>query len=246
MGAVFHVKPMPQEEAEQLIQQAMAIGVAVSMPEALKHIEFLDWLLEQNTKLNLTAITSMQPGIALHLVDSLAAVQEIERIPPGPVLDLGTGGGLPGIPLAIHTGRHFALLDATEKKAAALQEYLRASGLDACAVAGRAEEYAVENPGAYAGVVARAVTSLPSLVELASPLLQHGGMLVCLKGDPEADEIQRGERAAAICGLAPRSVRRLELPGNRETRTIVTYVRTGEPSIDLPRRVGRAQKKPLA
>lgn len=242
---MFHVKP-ESAQVEALIEQAAAVGVEVSEAEAHRHLRFLAWLLEQNSKLNLTAIKLPEQAITLHLVDSLAAAPEIKEMISGSILDLGTGGGLPGVPLAIHTSLPFTLLDATEKKAGALRSYVAVDNLEITVRSGRAEEYARECPAAYAGVVARAVTSLPSLVELASPLLVLGGRLVCLKGDPSDDEILRGERAAGLCGMRMIPVRTLALPKNAGARTIVTYEKTGEPQISIPRRVGKAQKQPLA
>ena len=139
-------------------------------------------------------------------------------------------------------------MDSVGKKATAVNDILAPLGLTAAisAIAARAESHAECNRGAYSVVTARAVSSLPSLVELASPLLALGGRLVSLKGRVDDDELSRGRRAAGLCGMAEISVRRTKLPGGDEYRTIVTYERTGEPRLVLPRRDGLAQTKPLA
>ena len=95
-------------------------------------------------------------------------------------------------------------------------------------------------------MVARAVSSLPSLVELASPLLQDGGVLVCLKGRVPQAELDCGRKAAAKCGLSELGAREFVLPGGGEQRAVVSYRKTGDSAVPLPRRVGLAQKRPLA
>jgi 16S rRNA (guanine527-N7)-methyltransferase len=95
-------------------------------------------------------------------------------------------------------------------------------------------------------VTARAVAALPTLVELAAPLLSHGGRLIAFKGRLAQTEIGRGDTAAAKCGLRREGIRAFELTETGEARTLVTYRRVGDPSLALPRRVGMASKQPLA
>ena len=243
---MFHVKhDSGTDRNRQLLSGARELGIEMEPSQARAMLRHLEWLLLTNETMNLTSVAA-EDAIRLHLLDSLSALSDLATAPAGPVLDLGTGGGLPGIPLAIATGREFVLLDSVKKKAAALRQYVESEGLSARVEDRRAEEYAEGHAGDFACVVARAVSSLPSLVELASPLLQHDGVLLCLKGRLDEAERERGLRAADQCGLSEYSMRHLRLPGGEESRTIVGYRKTGASMVALPRRVGLAQKRPLA
>ncbi|MCL2503233.1 MAG: 16S rRNA (guanine(527)-N(7))-methyltransferase RsmG [Coriobacteriia bacterium] len=229
-----------------LITQAELMGVGVSRSEAEKQIQFLCWLASRNESISLTAISEPGQAVTLHTVDALSAVPELEAVAPGAILDLGTGGGVPGIPLAIHTSRSTVLLDSIKKKVGVLNNYLDEARISAVAIAERAEDHAATHRANYAAVVARAVAGLPSLVELAAPLLRPSGHLICYKGDPLDAEIVAGRRAAEMCGMQEVSIRKLELPDSAGRRSVITYSRIGEGHIKLPRAVGKAQKRPLA
>lgn len=222
-------------------------GLQLPEDHADQLLTFLYWLEEVSRTLNLTAIARGDEGVRLHILDSITAAPEVAQAPPGELLDLGSGGGLPGIPLAVVTGRQTVLLESVRKKSAAVATFLQTEqDLRVTAIAERSEDHARSNPSHYACVVARAVAELPVLVELATPLLMHGGRLVCMKARPTRDEIARGDEAATRCGMVRSSVREFELPGGSERRQIIVFVKTGEPSLELPRRAGRAQSHPLA
>jgi 16S rRNA (guanine527-N7)-methyltransferase len=246
-GARFHVKHLDADQSFELLAQWSAgIGVELSLDQTTLLLQHLDWLLGANLTLNLTSVSDPTEALRLHVVDSLTAAPEVIAAAPGKLLDIGTGGGFPGVPLAVATGRTPVLMDSVKKKADALAGFLERHLPEAVVVPQRAEDFAVSGPGQFGVVVARAVAQLNSLVELAAPLLGAGGSLVCLKGRPDDEEISRGEACARIVGLEQFGVRTLELPVGGEVRTIVHYRRTGDSSVPLPRRVGRAQKRPLA
>jgi 16S rRNA (guanine527-N7)-methyltransferase len=201
-------------------------------------------VLLANAAMNLTAIAEMD-FVPLHVLDSLSAVAFLPE-DDAPLADLGSGAGYPGIPLAIVTGRPVALVESVRKKAGFLAAVCAELRLEATVHAVRAEELAATHPGEFGCVVARALSSLPSLVELAAPLLTRGGTLVCLKGRPEASEVARGDAAASQCGLARLRYESVMVPGVAAERTIITYRKTGGPGHVLPRRVGLAQRRPLA
>lgn len=230
--------------ARLLVEARLEIGPAVQ--DAL--MAYLDAIIEVNRSLNLTRITDPESGVRLHLVDSLLALPEVATAPAGPLLDIGTGGGFPGVPLCVATGRSGTLLDSVGKKAravnAVLGELRIAEGVSAAPE--RAEEHARSHRGEYAVVTARAVSELPSLVELAAPLLSQGGMLIALKGSPAPEELERGRLVGSKVGMREVSIRRQELPGEHERRCIVSYERCGHSAIKLPRRTGAAQNTPLA
>lgn len=221
------------------------MGISCGPGEAaalLVHLRLVD---EANASFNLTAIA---PGdsVAMHVLDSAAAVPFLDAAPEGDFADLGSGAGFPGIPLAILTGRSVTLVESVKKKAAFLERAAAELRLKATVQPVRAEELATERRGGYSAVTARALSSLPSLVELASPLLCVGGVLICLKGRPEDAELARGDAAAALCGMVRTETSAVLVPGIDAARTVVVFRRSGKSKLVLPRRNGMAQRQPIA
>jgi 16S rRNA (guanine527-N7)-methyltransferase len=207
----------------------------------------LEMVLEANKTFNLTAIRDPESAVLLHVVDSLLGLPEIEVSPPGPLVDLGSGAGFPGIPLGIVTGRRVFLVESVGKKAWFLEDASTRLRLDAEVVNMRAEAYASQHPGVFCVVVARALASLPVLVELAAPLLAEGGHFVAYKGEPDSDEIARGDRVAELVGLTRVSRREVVLEeAQRARRTLLVYRRVRKSGVRLPRRTGLAQNQPIA
>lgn len=203
-------------------------------------------VLEANTRLNLTAITDPEAATVLHVVDSLVPVTELAHAPAGTFADIGSGGGFPAIPLSIATGRSAVMLESVGKKTAFLRDVALQLAIPAAALPERSEEHALVHREEYAAVTARAVADLGVLTELAAPLLQLGGRLVALKGEPSPEEYDRGDRSASAVGLARRGERRVELPQGAGTRTIVVYEKVQSTPSKFPRRPGMAAKRPLA
>lgn len=242
----FHVKH--PENLNAFLREGLAtLGIQLSPSREEQLLAYLASVLRWNADLNLTRIVEPREAVRLHLIDSLTALPEVNAGPVGDVLDIGTGGGFPGVPLAMASGRRTTLLDSVAKKAAATQRALDETGFHgARTLAVRAEDLAQTEPGRFSVVVARAVAPLPALLELAVPLLCAGGRLVALKGDPLPQELDAGRVVAEMLGMSLVEARRVVLPSGGESRTILAYVKTGESRVRLPRRVGMAQKRPLA
>ncbi|MBN1192774.1 MAG: 16S rRNA (guanine(527)-N(7))-methyltransferase RsmG [Coriobacteriia bacterium] len=240
---MFHVKPESDIISPMAIREAlMAAGVPTTEEQSILLGRHAERVIRSNAVMNLTRIVEPDDVIRLHIVDSLAFLPHVGP-DEGKIVDLGSGAGFPGIPLAI-LGRDVTLCESSLKKAKFLQECVEDLGLS-CAVAGmRAEELALSNPRAADWVIARAVTSLASLVELASPLLRKGGRLLALKGREDSEEEFQADRACALCGMRLLERRAYGLSGG-EVRTCYVYEWVAEPSKKLPRRVGLAQKRPL-
>lgn len=207
----------------------------------------LELVIERNRTMNLTRITGWDEAVCLHIVDSLLLQDAFAEAPAGAFLDIGTGAGYPGIPLAIVTGRKATLLDSVGKKAAAVREFVHELGLDerVRVEAARVEELARKERGRYAVVCARAVAQTGTLVEYAAPLLRRGGRLVAAKGHLSDEELARGNRVAKLCGMRMVSRETFELPAGMGHREVVSYERMGNPSVRLPRATGMAQHHPL-
>jgi len=207
----------------------------------------LRFVLEKNREINLTSITDHENALILHVVDSLLVLPELEAAPAGKMLDMGSGAGYPGIPLAVATRRQTTLLDSRKKKVQVIQEFLsQHPELSFCtAEAARAEDYALTYREGFSVVVTRALAVLPVLLELASPLLPIGGQLIALKGRLSTDERTRAEKLYDATGMGSKSHRAYPLPSG-EHREAVVYEKMKPAQIGLPRQVGRAQRSPLA
>lgn len=207
----------------------------------------LDLVIQKNQHLNLTRIQSPEDGACLHVVDSLLLREAFDAAPAGPFMDIGTGAGFPGIPLAVVTGRKALLVDSVGKKVAAVEEFLNELGLAGRVNArqARVEDLGRQMRGRFSVVCARAVAQTNVLVEYATPLLRKGGRLVVAKARPDDRELAAAESAAKVCGLARVSRETFELPEGRGHREVLTYERVKNPSIKLPRATGMAKHHPL-
>jgi len=231
----------------ELASLCAELGLETTESVLKKLVRYLDAVLEANVTVNLTRITDPDQALRLHLLDSMTALPEVDSSPSGRMCDIGTGAGFPGVPIALVTGRKCVLLDSVRKKGDAtariLAELELGAGITVCH--DRAEQHARTHSGEYAVVTARAVAPLASLVELAAPLLEVGGMLIALKGDPSAEEYSSGLEAAKVVGLSLESRRDFALPGGGEQRCVIAIRRTGHSRVELPRREGLAQHAPL-
>jgi 16S rRNA (guanine527-N7)-methyltransferase len=162
-------------------------------------------LLAWTAAINLTAIREPEAVARDHLIDSLAAVPLLRESPEISILDLGSGGGLPGIPLAVALPRaRVRLVESVGKKARFLATAVAALGIDGRVevAAERAEDLAVRGRERemFDVVTVRAVAALAELIELAFPLLRVGGRLVAWKRQPFAAELAAGSNAARAIG----------------------------------------------
>ena len=187
------------------IREAIAgLDSSIAAAEAGRFAVLLAELERWNRKINLTAIREPAEMIAGHLLDSLVARDLLHGVA---ILDVGTGGGFPGLPLAIaEPDRDFHLLDSHGRKIQFVQHAARLLGLtNVEAVHARAEDYA---PGhRFDTVIARAVASVPRLLEIAGHHVGEDGVFVVLKGRHPAEELE---------GLPPEwgyDVVELDVPG---------------------------------
>jgi len=213
----------PSELLERQLAQ-MNIGLSRQTVDAL--VTFLDELLRWNRRINLTAITDPRAAVEKHLTDSLTLLPLLrgeER-----VLDLGSGGGFPCIPLKIALpGLRVFSVDAVQKKIVFQRHAVRLLGLDRFeAFHGRAEDLP-QLPGCAAGfdvVLSRAFTSLASFAALARPCMAPGGRLVAMKGADGERELTEAREQLEALGLLCREVRRLRLPDSGAERTLLVFM----------------------
>lgn len=205
--------PPPLPPPPDFLARAAALAVPLDDATAARIGDYLARLLAMNEQMNLTAITDPDAVWTRHALDALSLVPALARFPAGArILDLGSGGGVPGIVLALaRPDLSFTLLEATAKKAAFLTEVAAALGLPHVEVrTARAEQlHTGPTARAFDAVTARAVGKIEVLVPWAAPLVKPGGRLLFIKGE-RADE----ERAAAQRQLMHHRV--------RHKRTVVT------------------------
>ncbi len=198
--------------------------VALNLDPALASplLDYLALLARWNKTYNLTAVRDPQEMVDKHLLDSLAMHPYVDGLVArgGALADLGTGPGLPGIPLAIvKPGLRVTLVESNGKKARFLREAVRQLGLkDVRVVESRIED--VDEPGAFDAITARALATLPLILELGGHLLQPEGRLLAMKGVYPADEI-----AALPAGWALQSAYPLTVPGLAAERHLVVVGR---------------------
>lgn len=210
-----------------------------------KHLRLV---IEANENVNLTRIDSFEQGQLLHIEDSLTALPELSQIECNIFADLGTGGGFPGIPLSIASGKETILVDSVKKKIAIINAIIEELGLcdSVKTYAGRIEEFSLEFLAGFSALTARALTSLPSLIELASPLLKINGYLICYKSYDHTDELLQATVIEDKIGMKMVSERNLVLSDGETKRSIIVFEKIKEPQVKLPRKLGMAQKRPFS
>lgn len=216
-------------------------------PDELKVcVEHLLYVEQVNQYINLTRIVHLQDALVLHILDSLTLVP---YIPDSAIhmLDMGTGPGFPGIPLAVVCGLEADLLDSVGKKVKAVNAIV--SKLNINRVTGmhdRIEDFGRNHREQYDIVVARALAPLNVLLEYASPLTAKNGSLVISKGNLDTNELDDGLRAAKLCGYTLVQHDRFELPHEYGHREILKFRKSHQAALNLPRATGMARKNPLA
>lgn len=240
-------------DRELFSRVAEPFGVEVT-PELTEKLDiYARLLVEWNQKMNLTAITDPQ-GIAVkHFADSLTAVN---LLPKGTfsLIDVGTGAGFPGVPLALYRSDcKLTLLDSLNKRLTFLDTVCRETGIDAKLIHARAEEGG-KNPALrekYDVACARAVANLPVLSEYCLPFVKVGGRFIALKG-PDADrERAEASRGIGVLGGKIADVTALTLPAqpiegieSMERRLVVVNKVKSTPAA-YPRHGSKISKKPL-
>ncbi len=204
---------------------------------------YLDRLEEANRRFNLTAITDRESMWVRHIADSLTLLPLLASVQAKRVVDVGSGGGLPGIPLAIAMPEaQVTLVESTGKKVRFLEQTAEALGLsNVTVVQERAETLAHrrEYREAFDAAVARAVGKLPVLLELTMGFLRVGGFLFAVKGERAGEEIEQSRQAAHLlhCHIAETH--------RTETGTIVVVEKLRRSPKIYPRRPGEPNRAPL-
>ncbi|MCI8758461.1 MAG: 16S rRNA (guanine(527)-N(7))-methyltransferase RsmG [Oscillospiraceae bacterium] len=227
-----------------LEQGLPALGLG---PELIEPLEaFSRMLLEKNQVMNLTAITDPRDVAVLHLLDSLA-LTGLAGLEGRTVVDVGTGAGFPGVPLAIaRPSARVTLLDSLGKRVDFLRESCRTLGLDNVeCVHGRAEEFAGERRETFDLAVSRAVAALPVLCELCLPLVKVGGAFWAMKSVDTEEEISASKAAVKVLGGRIQAVSDYTIPTTEVVHRVVCIQKTAPTPKKYPRRFALIKKQPL-
>jgi 16S rRNA (guanine527-N7)-methyltransferase len=247
---VQDLAPLPPSYAEALDPGLATLGLALA-PGAREAIDIhVRFLLAWTGAINLTAIREPADVARLHVLDSLAAVPHLAERGVTRLLDIGSGGGFPGLPLAVALGSDRALLvDSVGKKVRFLGTVIAATGLGRRVAAENARaEVLARDPrdrGAWPAVTARAVTSLAELVELALPLVAPDGVLVAWKRTPLAEELVEAAGALEALRAGPVEVVETGIPG-LEAHRLVIVPRAGRIDARFPRDPAERRRRPLS
>ena len=238
-----------------LVRGAQRLGVELNARQLDLFERYLRLLQAASSRVSLTSVTGYEAVQQRHFLESLALLPALRRVGllaaggRERVLDLGAGAGLPGLPLKIAVpGLSLTLLEATGRKAAFLRETVVELELERVEVlAARAEDLArqPQRREAYDLVLARAVAPLPTLLELALPLVRVGGTLAAPKGSRAAQEVSRSERALDLLSGRVLSVAALAVPGAEHPPQLVLVSKVAHTPETYPRRSGVPAKRPL-
>ncbi|MGB8205160.1 MAG: 16S rRNA (guanine(527)-N(7))-methyltransferase RsmG, partial [Candidatus Baltobacteraceae bacterium] len=230
----------------RLVKDALEAALAGAHPERdvrERLAAYAEMLRERNRHVNLTAARDVE-SLAAHILDSLSVLPFVRE----PLIDVGSGGGFPGLPLAIATGWQVTLVESVAKKARFLEEVVVALSVPVRVVCARAEE-AGHDPAlreAFASATARALASAPAVLELTVPFLRCGGVAAVQRGLFPLEERQAAADAALMLGAAVSGEIVLEASeAGGGGRRILLVTKLTPTAARFPRRSGVPAKRPL-
>ena len=233
---------------ERMLNRAQAAGIPLHRAQAEKFETYHRMLTEANAKFNLTRIPDDEiEAIDRNYLDCLAPLRfgpiNMER-----AIDVGSGAGFPGVPLAICMEQtRFVFLDSLGKRVDFLNDVIEKLGLNAQAIHLRAEDGArrPELREAFDLATARAVAPLNLLAEYLLPFVRVGGTMLAYKGPSLAEELDAASNALSLLGGHCARVERADIPG-RDWDHRLCWIEKVEPTPDkYPRKAGKPEKKPL-
>ncbi len=232
-------------ERELLIKGLEQICPKVYPQTVDNFLKFSDMLLEKNKVMNLTAVTEPMKVISRHFLDCAMIMPDV--ISEEKVIDIGTGAGFPGLPLAILcSDTQFVLLDALRKRIDFLNEVIAQLGLkNVTAIHARAEEFAEKNRQSFSVAVSRAVADLSVLSELTLPLVKVNGKFIAMKAQDCKDEVEQAKRAIEILGGDKPCIKKYTVVESDMVRAKVEIHKIKDTPAKYPRRFAKISASPL-
>ena len=235
-----------EEFKQKLIKCLNEINIQASEEEIKKLYEYMNTLIEWNKVMNLTAIVEPNEIIVKHFEDSLTINKYVNE--NDEVIDVGTGAGFPGIPIAIFNEKtNITLLDSLNKRINFLAEVTKNTGINNCSLvhsraedAGRLEKHREK----YDIATSRAVAPLNILLEYLLPLVKVGGKAICMKGS-NIKEIENAKNALEILGGKIEKIEEITLPNSDIKRNIIIVKKVKNTPSKYPRKPGTPSKEPI-
>ena len=227
-----------------------ALGIELPSPILDRLAVYLDLLLEATTKFNLTAVRDRDTAWRRHIIDSLTLLPGLEALGKNAtVIDVGSGGGLPGAPIAVaRRDLQVTLLEATGKKARFLQQCISELPLPNARVIQQRAENLGRDPAhrqQYDVALCRAIGPMNVLAEFALPLVKVGGRVLAMKGPRVEQELDQAADALTILGAGDLAVIDAYPDGFDEKTVIISIVKDRSTPKDYPRRPGIPKQSPL-
>jgi 16S rRNA (guanine527-N7)-methyltransferase len=234
---------------EKLTAGAAALGITLSTSQIMQFETYFRELVAGNERDNLTSIIGYEEVQIKHFLDSLTVAAVLDSKKSLSMIDIGTGAGFPGLPLKIvFPELRITLLEATAKKVRFLEHLVAAIGLSNFSILnGRAETVAhqPEYRERFDLVLARAVATLPSLVECALPFCKIGGVFIAMKKGDLLTEIEQSQKAIELMGGQMREVKPVTLKEFDDSRCLVIIDKVIPSPPRYPRRPGMPEKRPI-
>ena len=234
-----------------LVNGAKELGIDLNPDEVEKLFSYMDLIKIWNNKFNLTSIDDDHDFIVKHFLDSLSIlpfIKKFENIDNINIIDIGTGAGFPAIPLKIILKDiNITMLDAVEKKVKFLDVCISTLKLkNTKAFHGRAEDYGhnKEHREKYDIAVARAVASLPVLLEYCLPFVKKDGIFIAMKGK-NMEEVSASQRALNELGGKIEEIEEITMPSSDNVRNIIIVKKFRQTPPNYPRKAGKPSKMPL-
>ncbi len=214
-----------------------------------KFEKYKNLLKEWNQRINITAISDDEEIYIKHFLDSVIILDKNMEVEKKSIIDVGTGGGFPGVPLKISNNNYeVTLLDSLRKRIDFLSIVIRELDLkDMHLIHGRAEDFGQDKNyrEKYDICVSRAVAQLNVLSELCIPFVKVGGYFAAYKSENIAEEIKNSKSAIAKLGGKITEVKEIKLPGSNIIRKIVIIEKVKSTDKIYPRKAGKPSKDPL-
>lgn len=224
------------------------INIEIEEDSLNKLYGYMEYLLEENKKINLTAIKDKKDFILKHIIDSIIMLDKSVFDNGNNMIDIGTGGGFPGIPLKIvYPELRITLVDSVEKKIKFVERACNNFDIDVKLIHERIENLGrnIEHREKYDIVVSKALASLQILSELSLPLLKVGKVMITSKGPKLNEEVKKSNNALKVLGGKITSIKEMIIPSTDIKRSIVTITKVTGTPMKYPRKAGIPNKKPL-
>ena len=235
-----------KEFKEIFINESKDLNLEINDKQLELFYQYMNGIIGWNDKINVTAITDEKMFIVKHFVDSLAINKFVAQAKS--IIDIGTGGGFPGIPLKImNYDKKVTLIDSVNKKLNVIRDITKDMDLGELEILhSRAEELASkqEYRETYDIATTRAVSNFSTILEYMLPFIKVGGYAICMKGPNYTEEFEEAKVAIEVLGGKFDSIERLNV-GNELERNIIIIKKVKNTPKKFPRGQGKPLKEPI-